>query len=232
MFPALEYLDLPLRHVHPGWKPVLQSPDVYRHLVNIDQLLLKQLRQGRVIYPPRELIFHALAYHSPAEIRVVILGQDPYHGAGEAMGLSFSVPSMIKMPPSLRNIYKELLMDLGVETPPSGDLSGWAQQGVLLLNAVLTVEANRANSHHGLGWQAITDAIIDVINRENKACVFLLWGNAAQNKVPRLDKLRHNVLIAAHPSPLSAYRGFLGCRHFSQANAWLVARGKQPIEWG
>lgn len=231
MLPQLTYLGASFSQLHPDWRAALEEPHIFRALVEIDKKLAQQASQGQIIYPAKELIFHALTYHGPAEIRAVILGQDPYHGANEAMGLSFSVPSHVRIPPSLRNIYKELSTDLNLPPPSTGDLRYWAQQGVLLLNTVLTVSAKRANSHQRLGWHKVTDALIDVINKKNSGCVFLLWGNAAQTKLPRINTARHKILLAAHPSPLSAHRGFFGCQHFSQTNQWLLSQGKAPIQW-
>nr|WP_294868071.1 uracil-DNA glycosylase [uncultured Pseudogulbenkiania sp.] len=229
--PQLDYLAPTLARVHPAWETVLRSPACFKALSQIDRTLASEAAAGKTLYPPREQIFHALSYAAPADVRVVILGQDPYHGAGEAMGLSFSVPPGVRIPPSLRNVYKEIAADLGTGIPTSGDLTPWARQGVLLLNSVLTVEADKAGSHGKLGWQSVSDALIDAVNAENPGCVFLLWGNWAQGKAERIDTRRHKVLCAAHPSPLSASRGFHGCRHFSQANAWLAAAGRSVIEW-
>ncbi|QBJ77977.1 uracil-DNA glycosylase [Aquitalea sp. USM4] len=228
---SLPYLAPALAPVHPAWEAVLNTPDIFARLRQIDQQLQLQASQGKTLFPPQPLIFNSLRTMAPADIKVVILGQDPYHGAGEAMGLSFSVPPGVRIPPSLRNIYKELVADLGGGMPASGDLTHWAEQGVLLLNSVLTVEMDKAGSHGKLGWQAITDALIDAVNQQNPGCVFLLWGNWAQTKAERIDTGRHLVLTAAHPSPLSASRGFHGCQHFSQVNAWLAAHGRDTIRW-
>lgn len=228
----MNYLAPALAALPTDWQQLLATPAISAQLTAIDAKLAECTAAGAVIYPPRELVFNALRHVAPADIRVVIIGQDPYHGAGEAMGLSFSVPDGVRIPPSLRNIYKEQLADLGLPPPASGNLTHWAQQGVLLLNASLTVEADRAGSHGKLGWQAITDALIDAVNAANPGCVFLLWGNWAHTKAERIDAARHCVLKAAHPSPLSASRGFLGCRHFSQANRWLAGRGRGEIAWG
>lgn len=228
---SFSYLAPALARVHPAWEAALRAPALYKKLREIDQELTRQQGEGRVIFPPAAHTFNALSYVAPADVRVVILGQDPYHGDGEAMGLSFSVPEGIRVPPSLRNIYKELAADLGLGVPASGDLSHWAQQGVLLLNSVFTVERDKAGSHGKLGWQTISDALIDAVNQASPGCVFLLWGNWAQTKAERIDQSRHLTLTAAHPSPLSANRGFHGCRHFSQVNAWLIAHGREPIAW-
>ncbi len=225
------YLATSLKRIHPGWLPVLEQPAIAARLDDIDTALTARAEAQTVMYPPREAIFHALSFTAPADVKVVILGQDPYHGDGEAMGLSFSVPEGVRIPPSLRNIYKEIASDLGGGIPASGDLTHWANQGVLLLNSVLTVDADRAGSHGKLGWQAVTTALIDAVNRTNPGCVFLLWGNWARTRAEAIDTSRHLVLEAVHPSPLSAHRGFFGCKHFSESNAWLAARGKKPVEW-
>ncbi len=185
---------------------------------------------GVGVYPPAALRYRALELVAPGKIRVVILGQDPYHGAGQAMGLAFSVPRGVRVPPSLGNIYKELATDLGVERPGHGDLTAWARQGVLLLNTALTVEAGLAGSHAKIGWESITDRLIAYASSAAPASAFLLWGNYARAKAPLIDRSRHLVLEAAHPSPLSA-RKFLGCRHFSLTNAFLGARGGGDVDW-
>lgn len=226
----MNYLAPALENLHPDWLAVLQQPAVAARLVDIDNKLAAAASTA-TLYPPRELIFNALRRMSPAEVRVVILGQDPYHGAGEAMGLSFSVPPGVKIPPSLRNMYKELASDLGIAPASHGDLSHWASQGVLLLNTSLTVEADKAGSHGKLGWQLVTDALITAVNAANPGCVFLLWGNWAQGKAVLIDDARHGVFKSVHPSPLSASRGFFGSKPFSQANQWLAARGRGEIQW-
>lgn len=183
------------------------------------------------IYPPPAKIFSALDACPFSAVRVVILGQDPYHGPGQANGLCFSVEKGVRLPPSLQNIYKELHDDLGIPIPSHGDLSCWAKQGVLLLNATLTVEAHKAGSHQKKGWEAFTDAIVERLSQEREGLVFLLWGSYAQQKGAVIDRTKHLVLSAPHPSPFSAARGFFGCRHFRQANAFLVSRGQEPIDW-
>lgn len=228
---ALSYLDDALARVHPHWLPTLQAPALADTLAAIDRELTRRAAEGAAIFPPRSEIFHALRYCPPEKIRAVILGQDPYHGAGEAMGLSFSVPEGVRLPPSLRNIFKEIGRELGLPQPHSGDLTPWARQGVLLLNSVLTVEADRAGSHGKLGWQSVSDALIDRVNRDSQGCVFMLWGNWARTKAERIDPRRHLVLEAAHPSPLSASRGFFGCDHFAEATRWLRERDLPPIDW-
>lgn len=185
-----------------------------------------------VVYPPADDIFNALHLTPLHQVKVVILGQDPYHNVNQAHGLSFSVPkSQPEIPPSLQNIYKELHDDLGCTIPNHGYLKKWAEEGVLLLNTVLTVRAHQANSHQGKGWEQFTDAILEAVNREDRPIVYLLWGRPAQSKIPMLTNPKHLVLKAPHPSPLSAYRGFFGCRHFSQANAFLEEHGVEPIDW-
>lgn len=184
------------------------------------------------VYPPAEDIFNALHFTPLSEVKVVILGQDPYHNVNQAHGLSFSVPpSQREIPPSLQNIYKELAEDLGCEIPDNGYLKKWADQGVLLLNTVLTVRAHSANSHQGRGWEQFTDAIIRTVNEQDRPIVYLLWGRPAQTKIQMLTNPKHLILKAPHPSPLSAYRGFFGCKHFSQTNAFLEKHGIAPIDW-
>ncbi len=187
--------------------------------------------QNHVVYPPADLIFQALHLTPLHEVKVVILGQDPYHNEHQAMGLSFSVEDGVDMPPSLVNIFRELHDDLGCTMPKSGNLTPWARQGVLLLNTVLTVRAHQAFSHQGHGWEQFTDAILRAVNGQDRPIVFMLWGTPAQQKASMLTNPRHLVLKAPHPSPLSAYRGFFGCRHFSQCNAFLEKNGVSPINW-
>jgi len=228
---SFSFLAPAFEGIHPGWIPVLLSDKLQPFLKHIDTELNQQFSQGKLIYPQAPDIFKALSFVSPEDIKVVILGQDPYHGAGEAMGLSFSVRPDIRIPPSLRNIYKEQVSDMAISPPGNGDLTHWAQQGVLLLNSVLTVEADMAGSHAKLGWQTISDELIDAVNCLNSGCVFMLWGNWAKQKAERIDSQRHLILSAAHPSPLSASRGFLGCKHFSQANDWLKENRLASINW-
>ena len=187
---------------------------------------------GKVIYPPQQDVFNALKYTPLESVKVVILGQDPYHGPDQAHGLCFSVLSGVKTPPSLVNIYKELAADIdGFVIPKQGTLTSWAEQGVLLLNTVLTVEQGKAHSHAKWGWETFTDAVIDAVNRHQQGVVFLLWGSHAQKKGMHIDTSKHHVLSAPHPSPLSAHRGFLGCKHFSQTNQLLSSQNKLPINW-
>jgi len=185
-----------------------------------------------VIYPPADDIFNAFHFTPLSKVKVLLLGQDPYHDVNQAHGLSFSVlPSQPKLPPSLKNIYKELHEDLGCYIPNNGYLKKWADQGVLLLNTVLTVRAHQANSHQGHGWEKFTDAVIQAVNAQDRPIVYMLWGKPAQKKIPMLTNPKHLILKAAHPSPLSANNGFFGCKHFSQANAFLEKNGVEPIDW-
>lgn len=193
---------------------------------------VKQEYSTRVIYPPADDIFNALHLTPLKDVKVLILGQDPYHNEHQAHGLSFSVlPDQREIPPSLQNIYKELQDDLGCYIPDNGYLEKWAKQGVLMLNTVLTVRAHQANSHQGKGWEQFTDAIIEAVNQQDRPIVYMLWGRPAQSKIPMLTNRNHLILTAPHPSPLSAYRGFFGCRHFSQANEFLQRSGVAPIDW-
>ena len=188
-----------------------------------------RLAEGAVIYPAR--VLRALEGTAPPDVKVVILGQDPYHGPGQAHGLCFSVPPGIALPPSLRNVYKELRDDLGIDPPDHGCLDAWSEQGVLLLNTSLTVRAGQAASHQGKGWERFTDAVIRAVNEQEKPVVFILWGSYAQRKAAFVDTKRHLVLRSPHPSPLSAHNGFFGTRPFSKANAFLEKHGRQPIDW-
>ena len=193
---------------------------------------VKEEYSKHVVYPPSDDIFNALHLTPLKEVKVLILGQDPYINEHEAHGLCFSVlPEQKKLPPSLQNIYKELHEDLGCEIPNNGYLKKWAQQGVLLLNTVLTVRAHESNSHKGKGWENFTDAIIRAVNEQDRPIVYMLWGSHAQQKIPMLNNPKHLILKAPHPSPLSAHRGFFGCRHFSQANEFLEKNGIEPIDW-
>lgn len=183
------------------------------------------------IYPPSDDIFNAFNYTPLSKVKCVIIGQDPYHNVGQAHGLCFSVKPDVAVPPSLVNIYKELHDDIGCNIPDNGYLKKWADQGVLMLNAVLTVRAHQANSHQGIGWEKFTDAAIEVLNRQDRPIVYLLWGGPAQKKASKVDNPKHLLLKAPHPSPLSAYRGFFGCKHFSKANEFLISNGIEPIDW-
>lgn len=192
---------------------------------------LKTEYSTHTIYPSMYDIFNSMKYTPFEDVRVVLLGQDPYHNEGQAMGLSFSVPDGVDVPPSLVNMYKELNAELGVPIRKSGNLLGWAKQGVLLLNAVLTVRAHQANSHKGKGWEYFTDAVIKKISDKKENVVFLLWGGNARSKKTLIDKEKHLVLECAHPSPLSAYNGFFGCGHFKKTNEYLISHDKRPIDW-
>lgn len=214
-----------------SWKSRLQDEFGQPYMAGLREYLLERSRNGAVIYPPGKLIFNALDSTPFDRVKVVILGQDPYHGPGQAHGLCFSVPKGVPAPPSLVNIYKEIQNDLGLTPPGHGNLQSWADQGVLLLNAVLTVERGQASAHQGKGWERFTDRIVAELNQGREKLVFLLWGSYATRKGEIIDRERHLVLTAPHPSPLSAHRGFFGCRHFSKANSWLERQGMAPIRW-
>ena len=202
------------------------------YMQQLGAFLREEKRRGKEIFPPGKNMFAALDHTPPENVKVVIIGQDPYHGAGQAHGLCFSVQPGVRVPPSLVNIFNEINADLGTQLGAHGFLQSWAEQGVLLLNAVLSVEQGRAGSHQGKGWETFTDAVVRAIAAERQNLVFLLWGSYAQKKGAMLDRARHCVLTAPHPSPLSAHRGFMGCRHFSKANQYLQEQGKVPIHWG
>ena len=214
-----------------AWLAHLESEFGQDYMQSLRQFLRNEKSRGKQIFPPGEQIFNALNTTPLDSVKVVILGQDPYHGPGQAHGLCFSVLPGVAVPPSLKNIFKELKADLGVPIPSHGNLQSWAEQGVLLLNAVLTVEKAMAASHQGKGWEQFTDRVVEVVNQSKEQVVFLLWGSYAQKKGLIIDRKRHNVLQSTHPSPLSAYRGFLGCQHFSQVNQYLEKTGQQPIDW-
>lgn len=214
-----------------SWLAQLGGEFEQPYMQQLRQFLVEQKRAGKVIYPPGDQYFNAFYYAPFDQVKVVILGQDPYHGPGQAHGLCFSVPAGVAVPPSLVNIYKELNRDLGMPIPRHGNLEKWARQGVLLLNAVLTVEAGRAAAHQGQGWEQFTDRVIALLNDKCAGIVFLLWGSYAQRKGALIDRRKHLVLQAPHPSPLSAHRGFIGCGHFSAANHYLQQQGKTPIDW-
>jgi uracil-DNA glycosylase len=217
--------------IEPSWKQHVGDWFDRDDMHALRQFLLDQYHAGKRIYPPAPRIFAAFDATPFDNVEVVILGQDPYHGPGQAHGLCFSVPRGVDTPPSLVNIFTEIERDLGIPRPRHGCLEAWADRGVLLLNSVLTVEAGRAGSHQGKGWEGFTDHVIDVLNREREHIVFMLWGAYAQAKGRLIDRQRHLVLQAPHPSPLSAHRGFIGCGHFSKANAYLAAHGRTPIDW-
>lgn len=216
-----------------SWLKYLEPEFSQPYMMSLREFLLAEKRAGKIIYPKGAEIFNALNSTPIAEVKVVILGQDPYHGPGQAHGLCFSVREGVPPPPSLANIYKEIESDLGLAAGhfPHGCLSGWAAQGVLLLNAVLTVERHKAAAHQGKGWEPFTDRVIKTLSDECDQVVFLLWGSYAQKKGAIIDTSRHLVLKAPHPSPLSAHRGFFGCRHFSRCNDYLESHGHAPIEW-
>ena len=217
--------------IEPSWLSVLKeefSKSYFKQLV----LHLKTEKQlGKIIYPAGKLIFNAFDNTPFQKVKVVILGQDPYHGPGQAHGLSFSVPAGVPLPPSLLNIFKELCSDTGISMPTKGDLTTWAQQGVFLLNASLTVRQGEPMSHSQIGWSTFTDAVITTLSEKREKLVFMLWGKFAKEKCTLIDPKKHLVLQSAHPSPLSAHQGFLGCRHFSAANQYLVKNGIDPIDW-
>ena len=215
-----------------SWKSRLQDEFGQPYMAALRQFLLERKRAEAAVYPPGDLIFNALNSTPFDAVKVVILGQDPYHGPGQAHGLCFSVLDGVASPPSLLNIFREIESDLGLPPPSSGNLQAWADQGVLLLNAVLTVERGRAGAHQGKGWERFTDRVVAELNRGREKLVFLLWGSYAMKKGAVIDRDRHLVLKAPHPSPLSAHRGFFGCRHFSKANEWLDRQGEEPIRWG
>lgn len=213
-----------------GWKEVLQDEFEKPYFLSLKQFLISEKQQGKKIYPPGSQLFAAFD-HTPFDcVKVVILGQDPYHGDGQAHGLCFSVNTGIPLPPSLRNIFKELGQDVGCTPPASGNLTAWADQGVLLLNATLTVEAGKPGSHQNKGWEQFTDKVIQTISERQSHLVFMLWGNYARSKSALISAHKHLVLEAAHPSPL-ARGAFFGCRHFSKANAYLAEHGKKPVNW-
>jgi uracil-DNA glycosylase len=216
--------------IEPTWKEKLAEEFRADYFRDLKKFLLEEKRQ-HVIYPPGDKIFNAFDKTPFHRVKVVILGQDPYHGPGQAHGLCFSVPHGIKKPPSLVNIFKELQADLNLPVPNHGNLELWAAQGVFLLNATLTVRADQAGSHQGKGWERFTDAVIQKISNEREHVVFLLWGRYAQAKKILINENKHCVLLSAHPSPLSAYNGFFGCRHFSKTNTWLQTNGIEPVNW-
>jgi uracil-DNA glycosylase len=222
---------MPSINLHPEWLDVLAPEFEQAYMQRLRAFLLERSRAGAVVYPPGKLIFSALDSTPLSKVKVVILGQDPYHGPGQAHGLCFSVQSGLRPPPSLVNIFKEIHDDLGHPVPDHGSLQAWADRGVLLLNAVLTVERGNAGAHQGKGWETFTDAVVRAVNERRENVVFLLWGSQARKKGGDIDGQRHKVLTAPHPSPLSASRGFLGCRHFSKANEWLKGRGIEPVDW-
>jgi uracil-DNA glycosylase len=217
--------------IESSWKEVLQDEFTKPYFKQITEHLKTEKAQGKIIYPPGSLLFNAFDKTPFDEVKVVILGQDPYHGPKQAMGLSFSVPKGVPPPPSLVNIFKELQEDVGVPIPGHGDLTKWAKQGVMLLNASLTVRAGEPMSHSKIGWHIFTDCVISKISELKEDVVFLLWGKFAQEKTALINVKKHHILKAPHPSPLSAHNGFFGCRHFSKTNTWLMKKGADPIDW-
>lgn len=216
-----------------AWHERLAGEFSKPYIASLKAFLESEKQAGQLVYPPEPLVFHALSATAPQDVKVVIMGQDPYHGSGQAHGLSFSVPCGIPKPPSLQNIFKELESDLGLPLPNSGCLTSWARQGVLLLNATLTVRAGEPRSHYGKGWEIFTDRIVESLIEMEEPLVLMLWGKSAQEKIQKVLKPRDSLLVlsAPHPSPYSAHQGFLGCRHFSKANQHLEKWGKKPIDW-
>lgn len=217
--------------LHPSWLAVIGDELEKPYMQALRHFLKEEKAAGKVIFPPSPLIFNAFNHTPFDKVRVVIIGQDPYHGPNQAHGLSFSVPKGVVLPPSLMNIFKEISTDLGINMSRNGDLTPWAEQGVLLLNATLTVEQSNAGSHQGKGWEAFTDAAISALNTHREGLVFVLWGSYAQKKGAFIDESKHLVLKSVHPSPLSAHRGFFGNRQFSSINQYLIQQGQTPINW-
>jgi uracil-DNA glycosylase len=223
-----------LSQLHPSWQAAFKEKLNSSYLKDLSSFLEEEFKGEHKIYPPKPLIFNAFNKTPFNKVKVVILGQDPYHGEGQAHGLSFSVPSGIKIPPSLRNIYKELREDLDITTPDHGNLEGWAKQGVLLLNATLTVREKAPKSHYGKGWELLTDFIIASLAKSEQPIAFLLWGRSAIEKeliIKKEGKPPFTVLKAPHPSPFSAHTGFFSCKHFSKVNKWLIEKGLTPVDW-
>ncbi|MBZ4676752.1 MAG: uracil-DNA glycosylase [Anaerophaga sp.] len=216
--------------IEESWKEALSEEFNAPYFSELKKFLVDEKKKHQV-YPPGPMIFNAFNHTPLDKVKVVLLGQDPYHGPGQAQGLCFSVPDGIRQPPSLQNIFKEIADDIGTPPPPSGDLTRWASQGILLLNATLTVRARTPGSHQGKGWEQFTDAAIKVVSKTRENVVFLLWGRYAQNKAALINPSKHLVLKAAHPSPFSAHNGFFGCKHFSKTNEWLKNHGLKEIEW-
>lgn len=216
--------------IEPSWREALNS-EFDKEYFKVLSEKVRKAYLSTAVFPPPKLVFNAFLQCPFNRVKVVILGQDPYHGAGQAHGLSFSVQDGVSAPPSLQNIYKEIATDIGADIPESGNLERWAKQGVLLLNATLTVEKGNAGSHQGLGWELFTDAVIKTLSEKREHLVFLLWGKYAQDKGKMIDTNKHLVLTTAHPSPFSAYNGFFGCKHFSKTNEYLQKHNIKPIEW-
>jgi len=221
-----------LANLHPSWLPALQNEFQKPYMLGLNQFLEQEEEQGTIVYPKPSDVFNAFNLTPFNLVKVVILGQDPYHRAKQAHGLSFSVQKGVAVPSSLKNIYKELQADIpGFNIPSHGNLSSWGKQGILLLNTTLTVRANEPGSHQKMGWEQFTDKAMEALNAEKSGLVFMLWGRHAQAKASLIDSSKHLVLTAAHPSPFSAYNGFFGCKHFSKANAYLLSKGEKPINW-
>lgn len=219
-------------NLHPSWKSYLDPEFEKDYMLQLKTFLASEKQNGYTILPRSKEVFNAFNHTPFDQVKIVIIGQDPYHGVGQAHGLSFSVRKGIAIPPSLQNIYKELINDIPeFSYPPHGELTQWADQGVLLLNATLTVRASQAGSHQQKGWEIFTDKAISVLNEHRSGLIFMLWGRFAQQKIPLIDTSRHHVLTAAHPSPFSAYNGFFGCKHFSKANSILLEEGTQAVDW-
>ena len=216
--------------IHPSWKEELSDEFKSSYFSALKSFLVEE-KKKHLVFPPGKLIFNAFDLTPFPDVKVVLLGQDPYHNVGQAHGLCFSVPEKVDFPPSLRNIFKEIHTDLGIPIPSSGNLEKWAKQGILLLNATLTVQAHLAGSHQKKGWEQFTDAVIRIVSQKHSGVVFLLWGNYAQAKTDLIDTSKHFILKSVHPSPLSASRGFFGCKHFSKTNELLTQNGKTPIDW-
>ena len=216
-------------NINNGWKEILESEINQKYFYKLSNIL-KNFREKKTILPNERDVFKAFKLCNYNDLKIVIIGQDPYHNINQAHGLAFSVKSK-KIPPTLSNIIKELRNDVKIEIPRNGNLERWAKQGVLLINSTLTVEHNKPNSHKHIGWQKFTDNIISYISKNKKGIIFMIWGNHAKNKVKLIDKSKHHILIAPHPSPLSAYRGFFGCKHFSKSNSILISQRKKTIDW-
>ncbi|MDX1408254.1 MAG: uracil-DNA glycosylase [Saprospiraceae bacterium] len=217
-------------NIHPSWKEVLREEFAKPYFAGISAFIREEIKAGKTIYPPGNLIFNAFDSTPFEDVKVVIIGQDPYHQPGQAMGLCFSVPRQVPIPASLKNIYKELQSDVDMAIPDHGDLSAWAAQGVFLLNAMLTVERGKAGAHRNIGWQTFTDAVIRTLSQRRDGLIFLLWGNFAKSKKSLIDEMKHHVMESVHPSPLAG-TGFQGCKHFSKTNELLVRQGQTPIDW-
>lgn len=213
------------------WKNFLEQESNKKYFIKIKEKLKEQYDKGIIIYPPKNMIFNAFKITPFEQVKVIILGQDPYHGAGQAMGLSFSVPEKVNIPPSLRNIFKEIENDLSIKCLKSGDLTRWAKQGVFLLNTSLTVKADLANSHENIGWKNLTASALNELNKNNSPKVFIFWGNNAKRFKFIITNPTHLILESAHPSPLSAYKGFFGNKHFSRTNQFLIENKLSPIDW-